>query len=235
MEEEDLKRIIIENKMLNSLLKNIYVINLDRRKDKYTEFCSRLSEFFDISLIHRFSAIDGLTLKTNNKRKGEVGCNMSYRQLWKSIIDDDYILDDDLIMTFEDDVFINNPENFINDFSDSIIKFKLIEEKNKLLYIGGRFDTKYKLNHNNKWIEIVDNIYLRNIDIDNFLAVDRTTHVLVYTKSMIRMLYKFHLENEVNAIDKFIIKCHRKPNIHFYEYHKHLFHSPINYKTDIQL
>ena len=37
--------------MLNSLLKNIYVINLDRRKDKYTEFCSRLSEFFDISLM----------------------------------------------------------------------------------------------------------------------------------------------------------------------------------------
>jgi len=220
--------------MLNSFFKNIYVINLDRRKDKYSEFNNRLSDFFDTSLINRFSAIDGLTLKTNIKRKGEVGCNMSYRQLWKNIIDDDSILDDDLIMTFEDDVFINDPANFINDFSDSIIKFKKIEEKNKLLYIGGRFDTKYKLNHN-KWIQVEDKIYKRNIDIDNFLAVDRTTHVLVYTKSMIRMLYAQHLSNVNSAIDKFIIKCHKIPGLHFYEYHKHLFHSPINYKTDIQL
>lgn len=221
--------------MLNSFFKNIYVINLDRRKDKYDEFNERLSPFFDTSSIIRFSAVDGLTLNTKNKRKGEVGCNMSYRQLWKNIIDDNSITDDDVIMTFEDDVFINDPVNFINDFTDSIIKFKQIEKKNKLLYIGGRFNNKYKLYHNNKWLEVIEKIYLRNIDIDNFLAVDRTTHVLVYTKSMIRVLYTHHLNNEVNAIDKFIIKCHRIPDIYFYEYHKHLFHSPLNYKTDIQL
>ena len=156
------------NEFLQQHFKKMYVINLDRRPDRLNEFWGKIKEYFNPTLIEKFSAVDGNKIDFSKHRglfkaksNGEIGCYLSYRELWENIINNESINDDDLVLIFEDDIFIN--KNFIENFQDAINNFKTIDG-NKLLYLGGRFkpDFSPKGDILNKWGKTTDKLYKRS-------------------------------------------------------------------------
>ena len=92
----------------------IFVINLDRREDRWKKFNENIHEpraNFDLP-IHRFSAVDGNKLKSNpqlcrifdgndyNMKTGMVGCAMSHIKLYTDLINSD----SDFYVILEDDI-----------------------------------------------------------------------------------------------------------------------------------
>ena len=212
------------------MFKKCYVINLDRRKDRYNEFLSRTP--FDCE---RFSAIDGKNI--NNYKIDEnpyiIGCHLSHKKILEMVSNNNEIEDDDLILIFEDDVFFNNS------FKDEIIKLNKMlfkENNNFILYIGGRFTKNFKPQSLKGWNLIYDKIYEKldnNISSHDF---DRTTNVLIlskYTCSQIINKTKdiktsVPIDSLYNNIKQYI------PEIKIYDFFPHLCYSPVNYQTDIQ-
>jgi GR25 family glycosyltransferase involved in LPS biosynthesis len=241
------------NDFIQTTFKKKYVINLKHRNDRYEEFKDRVSPHFDPNLIERFDAIDGKNidistisedfLKTS-KNKGEIGCFLSHQKIWKLIIDDSSIKNDDIILVFEDDIFLTETENFSEKFIEAVYSFENISKENKYLFLGGRFNADFKpiLNRDIKyhWKKDPKDILYERVPflpIKNMIF-DRTTHVNIFTKSMASFLYKITKSREKapSAVDKFLIWSHiRNSNdIFFYDYFPHIFYSPLDYKSDIQ-
>ena len=240
------------NDFIQNNFKKKYVINLKKRSDRYQEFKERVSPHFDPYLIERFDAIDGKNLDVStiseeflkkSTNKGEIGCFLSHQQIWKLVIDDSSIDDDDLILVFEDDIFFTK-ENFSGKFIEAVSNFKNVNKKNKYLFLGGRFEPDFKphLQRDMKyhWKKDSNDIIYERIPclpMKNPIF-DRTTHVNIFTKSMASFLYNITKTNEKmpSAFDKFLIYSHTKNSndIFFYDYFPHIFYSPINYKSDIQ-
>jgi len=242
------------DEFIQSNFKKKYVINLKNRTDRYDEFKDRVSHHFNPNLIERFDAIDGKNLDISTiqeeflqkaKNKGEIGCFLSHQQIWKLVIDDSSIDDNDLIIVFEDDIFFTK-ENFSEKFINSVSNFKNTTKKNKYLFLGGRFNIDFKphLQRDMKYHwkkDSSDIIYQRIpcLPMKNSIF-DRTTHVNIFTKSMASFLYnitktKSH-EIIPSAVDKFLIWSHTRNSndIFFYDYFPHIFYSPLDYKSDIQ-
>lgn len=106
------------------LLDNIYVINLDRSKDRLNNISKNFSEYG--VKFNRYSAVDGKKLdsetinqsstmlcKTLLCNHGIIGCAMSHLNLWKKLSSDDKT---NYYIIFEDDAIIN--ENFKNTVSE---------------------------------------------------------------------------------------------------------------------
>lgn len=118
-----------KNKFKKEMLDpKMFVINLDRRKDRYEEFSKRTEEamLFDVK---RFEAVDGndlvwddklkklfpLDVSTDQKRyeshrrsPGVIGCAMSHYKLWKKMLEETTD-PDEIWIIFEDDAqFTNN-------------------------------------------------------------------------------------------------------------------------------
>ena len=85
--------------------KNCFVINLDRRPDRYADFLSRIP--FDSLLCKRFSAIDGKDIINYSVKENPyvMGCHLSHKKILEIVINDDNIKNDDFVIIFEDDVF----------------------------------------------------------------------------------------------------------------------------------
>jgi GR25 family glycosyltransferase involved in LPS biosynthesis len=108
-----------------------YVINLDRRPDRWEKF-EKISQCIDFLKYERFSAIDGSKLKSTpqlqrifdnndyNMRPGIVGCAMSQIKLYIELIKSDI----DMFFILEDDV------EFTNDFKKKF--FHIIFNANKI-------------------------------------------------------------------------------------------------------
>jgi GR25 family glycosyltransferase involved in LPS biosynthesis len=231
--------------ILKKYIKKMYVINLDKRTDRYEEFKKRIENICSNDLIARISAVDGTNIVKPPKCslvKGEIGCIKSHEKIWKEIIENDELLDEDIILTFEDDVFFS--DNFNSSIEDALEKFNTIDEKNKLLFIGGRFTPNFSIKQRTTyiWKKIFeDKTFYKRKHKDSILSydLDRTTHVLIFTKSCIKILYEL-LKNEneylKNPIDHFLISVEKKyPELlNYYEYSPHLCYSPLNYKSDIR-
>lgn len=110
------------------LLDNIYVINLDRSRDRL----KKITKNFHDHGIHftRFAAIEGKKLSKEQIEKNTtlaartilsnyaiIGCAMSHMQLWKNLLNDNV----DYYIIFEDDAIINDQ------FKQNILEI----EKNK--------------------------------------------------------------------------------------------------------
>ena len=235
--------------------KRRYVINLKRRPDRYVEFKNRSSIYFNPELFEKFDAIDGKNLDPKiqeqepffqkiNIRKGEIGCHLSHREIWKNVSEDETLSDDDLIIVLEDDVFFTD-HNFESKFTDAINCFQQIKVLNKMLYIGGRFEKNFqpkKNEFNLHWKQsllqsngLQERIYKPLIAKHIF---DRTTHALIFTKHAAKIFLQSSLSDEKKpvALDSFLIWCHhqKKGPVNYYDFFPHLCYSPINYKTDIQ-
>jgi len=96
-----------------------YVINLDRRPDRYETFKKEISKY-GIEKVERFSAIDGVTLMSNNipLLSGELGILETHLEIIKKCREDD--LQNVLIM--EDDVYFNDEILKIDEYMSSIPK-----------------------------------------------------------------------------------------------------------------
>lgn len=239
------------NEFINENIKCRYVINLKHRTDRYEEFKKRCEKLFDYTLIERFDAIHGITVDQDKleysflkrkKNKGELGCFLSHYNIWKKIVENTELKNDDIVLIFEDDVFFNE-RFFSRNFKEAILDFKKISEESKLLYIGGRFKQNFtlglqqmkhnwKIIENNRLKERVFNMYIDDV------VFDRTTHAYIITKKGAEVLY-----NEVNnkengkraVVDIYLLWYlkHNSDKIKSYDYFPHLCYSPADYKTDI--
>ena len=237
------------NDFLKNNFKKRFVINLPYRKDRYKEFQERAILHFDPNLIEKFDGICGknVNLETlpeeflrKSKNKGEVGCFLSHQTIWKQVIEDMSINDDDLILVFEDDVFFT--KNFSAKFIEAIESFKIIDHPYKFIYLGGRFKENFTpLRHKDfkyHWEEI-DCIYKRIAKSPKISDIfDRTTHINVFNKNMAKFFYNFSQsgKNLPVPVDTFLVRCHlnNPTEILFFDYFPHICYSPANYKTDIQ-
>jgi len=113
---------------LSKYFDKIYVINLDRRPDRYESFQTEIAKY-GIENVERFSAIDGTTIMANNMKllPGEIGVLESHLDIIKKCKEEG--LNNVLIM--EDDVY----------FSDEILKLDeymaSVPEDWEFLYFGG--------------------------------------------------------------------------------------------------
>ena len=242
------------DEFIQNNLKKKFVINLKHRNDRYQEFKERVSPHFNPDLIERFDAINGQNLDISSipdsflkksKRKGEIGCFLSHQTIWKQIIDDSSIDDNDLILVFEDDIFLTDKtDTFSEKFIEAVSSFKNVTNANKYLFLGGRFHLNFKphLSRDIKyhWKKDSKDVIYERIPLQPIknMIFDRTTHINIFTKSMASFLYnitKSH-ENMPTAVDKFLIWSHirNSKDIFFYDYFPHLFYSPLDYKSDIQ-
>lgn len=121
-------------------LHRIFVINLDRRRDRWASFCSRMP-FGDRRLVTRFDAVDGRDLKPCRElavlfkdndfqyRRGVVGCALSHYRLWKRLarsrdVRSALVLEDDALFVRE----------FPRLFEELLAS---LPEDYDLLYVGG--------------------------------------------------------------------------------------------------
>ena len=171
---------------LNTLqIKQNYIINLDRRPDRWDKFISTMNsnKLFSKEPYTRFSAFDGnkhteelerfklvdhpLIKKIKEKKlvvpKGVFGCMISHLMILYKIRDDPTLLDNDYVGIFEDDFF------FSNNFDTNYAIFKTINLNSldvELLYLGGRSNSDYNIVSHMHQRTSNPNIYYRsNYDI----------------------------------------------------------------------
>ena len=186
--------------------------------------------------------------KNINLRLGELGCSLSHYFLYEEIIKDNSISDDTIIFIFEDDFFIN--EKYLNKISfESILNdlLTLNKEDWDLIYMGGKFEPGFTKgeNYDSKFYkQIYKNFYKRIFElntnrIDGFLHTDRTTHnYIIQKKTAIKLKeickYSYTINN-LFVIDNILNNLKEEDNIKILDYFPHIFYSPYNYETDIQL
>ena len=89
---------------LNSFFDKIYCINLDERKDRWTETTAELTKWGIGSQVSRFSAVNGSALKnTYPVNNGELGLILTHEKIIQEASDKNYqsilILEDDIQFT----------------------------------------------------------------------------------------------------------------------------------------
>jgi GR25 family glycosyltransferase involved in LPS biosynthesis len=250
-------KVITKKEELTQTICNIFkirlVINLERRKDRYDEFCRRCP--FNSNIIMRFNATDGQTINNKNysMSKGAIGCFMSHYMTWEMIANSN-MNDNDMAIVFEDDnMFSDRFEKEIHNIN------KLKTDKPIICYIGGRFKENFippdlnqfpniytKLENNlylrpqNKYLVTQKNNWIFNsneiIPIDMITNWERCCSCIIMNKMAAKLLVKYINKIPDIAVDNFLFKVNSFTNlINFYDYFPHLCYSPLNYKSDIQL
>jgi len=113
-------------KNLNEYFSKLYVINLNRRQDRYEEV---KVEFNKINAkVERVEAVDGKTLPPTKMKPGNRGLIATNIRILEDAIKNEY----DNILIFEDDaVFIDNFNELFNE------KIAALPEDWDILYLGG--------------------------------------------------------------------------------------------------
>ena len=214
--------------------KKRYVINLDRRPDRYQEFCERVP--FDYKIVERLSAVDGQNIKCEKKHENPfvIGCHLSHKKIIECIINDESLNDNDLFIYFEDDVFFT--KEFENTFIRSVEYLKNIKNSNYILNIGGRFEPSYDKRDSKLWKLVTNNLYIKESSIQyNSKEIERTTHCIIMTKSSAKIFYN-HINNKehipIDCLYNSI--CKNNNLITRYETFPHICYSPLKYKSDIK-
>ena len=213
--------------------KKCYVINLDRRADKYDEFLKRIP--FDSSICTRFSAIDGRNIIKfeNNENPYIMGCHLSHKAIFQNVINDTSINDEDYIIIFEDDVFFQ--DTFIQEI-EKIKTNKDLFDINSIIYIGGRFIPYFYPTSLSGWNNIKENIYIKNDNKIDSHNSDRTTHTIILSKFACKEIINKTKHVRVSIpIDVLYTDIRNYiPEMKLYDLFPHVCYSPPDYKTDIQ-
>ena len=231
------------NNFLLDTFKEIYVINLDRRPDRYSSFLERIKkESINPKVIKRYSAVDGKTLeKIENINMAEVGCFLSHYNIWKKVKDNKKVKDSDLIWIMEDDIQFN--ESFQKYFKLIMKDFLETNQEAKLFYIGGRWVPNFYPNENiSKFQKVKNNLFIRDKNLKNRLDhewfYDRTTHSIILNKYACIQLCKIYENKLINSglpIDRFLENINiNREDIKFYECLPHLVWADPD-DTDIQI
>lgn len=242
---------ILLTQFMENTFKTRLVINLDRRKDRYDEFCMHCP--FDSSIITRISGIDGKNLeeslvKQYKMERGAIGCFMSHLNAWKTITNNN-MHDSDVSIIFEDDIF------FGDRFNTEIYNIMNDINKNEpfILYISGRFQKDFTSEYIEHYDMINTNLYYRkknkyystksngwNCHIPNIMNlmnnIDRCNSCIIMNKLAAKKLTHYIDTIPDIAIDALLMKINQYTNIiKFYDYFPHLCWSPRDYKSDIRI
>ena len=232
-----------------------YIINLDKRIDKWREVIDLINSSKELSkeTFIRISAFDGKDYKnelirynlTNNivynyvkKYKiqiqlGVFGCYMSHLITLYNIIQNNDIKEDDYVGIYEDDFKLTK------NFDKKYKKFKKINLKEldvDFIYLGGRFESGFKCDGLEKTTH--PNVFFRKEECVSDENWGRTTHSYIVKKSICKKLIELITSRFINklldfkAIDNIYQNLHKE--IKMFDYFQHLYYSEINYKTDIQ-
>lgn len=240
------------DKMIN------YVINLDRRTDKWEEFVEKVDnsvelqkdKFIRISAfdgynhdeeLKRYNLNDNVLIKylRQNKikvRKGVFGCFISHLLALYNILQNDEIKEEDYVGIFEDDIM------YESDFDLRYKNFKSINLKEldvEFIYIAGRFQP----NFNTINLDMLEstknkNIYFRKDKKEGGFEWDRCLNAYIVNKKICKKLIKLLTVNFVDtvfrpeAVDHLYVSFYKE--IKMFDYFPHLIYSELHYKTDIQ-
>ena len=209
----------------------IYVISLDRRKDRWFEFF-RKSKQAGITNYEKWSASDGTTMvydddvkylfrdKIETYGRGIIGCAMSHYRLWRHCIDNDI----DNVLVFEDDVFFPQKENTVEIWNN--IVYPCIQKTKEDLhfmfpsspYLCGIVHGESK--------QVDGRLYLANS------ILERTFGYVITLKGMNKLIDIIDKRGINAPIDRFLQSSRSKIPVHVCKVK--LFVSPVYYKTDIQ-
>ena len=233
-----------------------YVINLDRRSDRWEEFVEKMrkSQEFSKETFIRISAFDGNKYEEEIKRynlenfnlikflrqnkvivkKGVLGCFMSHVIALYNIMKNKDIQDDDYAGIYEEDIFY--PE----DFDKKYKKFKeinLTELGVEFLYIGGRTVPDFEYKNENMFKKTENpNIYFRKNPCEGGYNWDRGAFAYIVKKSscakLIKMITTQFTNNALKliAIDHLLSKFFK--DIKMFDYFPHLIYSKFDYKSN---
>lgn len=235
---------MFEDKLIEETFKGgLFVINLDRRPNRYEDFCNRFP--FDKKIVKRFSAIDGNNLIIPAdmiiKNKNAYACRLSHLEICRQFVSNKNLNDEDYILVFEDDSF------FCDNFKTKFIKIlehlhEVKKNEPNVIYIGGRFEPNFipEVPYlKNCFEKLVNNFYLKKRQTFmgcNDYDRDRTTHCLIYNKKAAERILKVHDYLNPNIeIDTFLNWIYyNDEEINLIDAFPHLCYSPVNYETDIQ-
>ena len=155
---------------LHDIFDKVYLLNLDRRKDRYQKMKDRFN-YFDIKHFSRFSAIDGsefiyknqyLQYQLSNKNKG-VGKNIPSSGSWAILLSMKNLILDAIRFQYKNILIFQDDLIFIKDFKRKFITmFNHISHLEwKLLYLGvsNHYWNKFKPNINKNSIVYHPNGY----------------------------------------------------------------------------
>jgi GR25 family glycosyltransferase involved in LPS biosynthesis len=246
------------------MIKCNYVINLDRRSDRWEEFKTNVNStcLKDEKFI-RFSAFDGMKYEEELKRfnvenhivvkalkhfhiqvaKGVFGCLMSHMLVLEEIIKNNDIDDNDYVGIYEEDFcYSSNFNTKYNEFK----KINLNEYDIDLIYLGGRFGPDFDCRNVGDFDKMFEKtkhpniIYRKNVAYRNF-SWDRGAFSFVIKKSkcvdLIEAIKTGFLKKENNKISfeaVDYIYTNSCKKLKMYDYLPHLFYSRVNFNSDIQ-
>lgn len=232
------EEIKIEDEIKKLKLKT-YVLNLDRRPDRWDNFVKNSSEL-NFLKYERFSAVDGDKVSSTtqlqrifnnndyNMKVGMVGCLMSHIKMYIELIYSDY----DMYFILEDDIEITS--NFQNKFLNIC---KQLKNNNwDLVYVGHHLknlnDKKYSYNNT-----IMPTIQKTNVYQSFQLSLGGTIGYLI-TKSGAQKLLDFISETgSTNCIDTLQQKSSNILNIYYCNPHlvySECYRGQNDIDTDIQ-
>jgi GR25 family glycosyltransferase involved in LPS biosynthesis len=217
-----------------------YVINLDKRGDRWNRFKEKSISELEFLNYERFSAVDGNKLISNaqlqrifdgndyNMRKGMVGCAMSHIKLYTELINSEY----DVFCILEDDI------EFVPEFGKKLL---YVYNQAKLfswdvVYLGHHLKKKHILpcSYDKKLIPVIEK-WNKNKSLTNSLG--GTGGYLISKKGAGKLLDFINKTGMTNGIDTVQQKAADELNIYYTS--THLFYSECyigdnTIDTDIQ-
>jgi GR25 family glycosyltransferase involved in LPS biosynthesis len=246
------------------MIKCNYVINLERRKDKWDSFENdknktvlknekfirfRAFDGYDFeNEIKRFNLEDNIILRFMKKErmsvaKGVLGCLLSHLTLLDEIINNTEISDDDFVGIYEDDIV------YCPDFDQKYEEFKKInlnELDIEFLYLGGRFSANFDCRNANDFNKLFDktsntNIVKRKNMIYRNFNWDRCTFSFIIKKNICKKLKNIISTSFVKKEGGRIrfeaidfVYTCAFDKIKMFDYLPHLYYSILNFNSDIQ-
>lgn len=213
--------------------KKCFVINLNRRTDRYEEFLERIP--FEANVCTRFSAIDGDDIKNYDKDENPyiIGCHLSHKAVLQNVINDNSIEDNDYVIIFEDDVYFQS--TFIKEI-EKIVARKNVFDTNSIIYIGGKSIQNFLPNNLTGYTNIIENIYLRNNIRDTSDIYIRNANVIILSKFACKQIINKTKHVRVSLpIDALYNKIRDYiPEMKIYDLFPHVCYSSLESDSDIE-
>jgi GR25 family glycosyltransferase involved in LPS biosynthesis len=172
-------------------------------------------------------------------KKGEVGCLISHLCVLINILNNNNFKEDDYVCIFEEDFrYAGTTKNFNKTFL-SLNQLDLNKLDIDFLYLGGRFKPNFYTTNNCYTSTDNVNIWKRSKYVSEY-DNDRGAFSYVVKKSICKKLIQIIIDNfiknnkynsklePVDCIYQVLID-----EIKSFDYFPHIFHSPVNYKSDV--
>lgn len=170
----------------------IYVINMEKNADRlisFTQMMAKLNLSFE-----RYNAVNGSLYNPKYRSKGEYGCMMSHKNLWKKILNDK----EEAAIIFEDDCIIS-PKYTIEETRD------IVREQ----YQNG-IDGKYDIFYLGKCLDMCNYHVKQSVNVVQTYH-PMCTHSYILTKHGARVLLNRFKDDNMKeptiALDNFMARC----------------------------